>query len=802
MENSMNGKDYGLWKVFLIGAALFALIMVPAVIYCGGTFLFYGDYNSQQIPFNMMMQRNVHEGALNWNWQTDLGAGVLGSYAFYLFGSPFFWLMSLFPTGTAVYLLPWVLALKYGAAAMTAYAYIRRYVKRREAALTGALLYAFSGFQAFNIFFNHFHDVTAFFPLLLITMEDCVERKKRGRFACAVALMAVVNYYFFAGQVVFCLLYFLVKYVLNKEFTMTVRIFFRLALEAITGVLLACFMLLPAAVYVSGNTRLDNWLYGYDILAYKDRLKWFEILFNLFMMPDMPSRPTLFYTGSKWSSLAGYLPMFSMSGVIAYMSVEKKKWPTRLLWALLAMAAVPILNAAFSALNSEYYARWYYMPVLIMAMVTAVTVEEEGTRFHYREPALICIIMPLAFAALALFLPTEDDDGVVTLNSILGNPVCFWVQVAVTLACGLIFLWVVFKMKRNGKFLKKILALTMLSCVLMTGATVALGCPEQEVIEDYRQQALYAEDLGLDEGEYFRIDTEELTNYSMIWGYSNMQAFQSVVPGSIMEFYPKVGVDRGVKSAAKGSLIGLRALFSVKYYLCESGSEETRRDFVKIREKNGMDIYENTRFVPMGFSFDQFITEAEFEKIPENMRHYALVKYLVLTGEQKARYSHLMGEAISGEFAAADYEEDCAALRETACYDFAPDTDGFTARVNMRRENLLFFSVPYSDGFTAYIDGVPVGIEKVDYGFMAVCVPRGDHEIRFDYEAPMGKTGRVLSGLGVVLLILILLVPKIVGRKGTAGEPTAGEESAGQDAVELQEEQAAGEEPEGESSPE
>ena len=30
-------------------------------------------------------------------------------------------------------------------------------------------------------------------------------------------------------------------------------------------------------------------------------------------------------------------------------------------------ALVPILNSAFYALNSSYYARWYYMPVLVLA---------------------------------------------------------------------------------------------------------------------------------------------------------------------------------------------------------------------------------------------------------------------------------------------------------------------------------------------------------------------------------------------------------------------------------------------------
>lgn len=52
----------------------------------------------------------------------------------------------------------------------------------------------------------------------------------------------------------------------------------------------------------------------------------------------------------------------------------------------------------------------------------------------------------------------------------------------------------------------------------------------------------------------------------------------------------------------------------------------------------------------------------------------------------------------------------------------------------MERDNLLFFSVPYDECFTAYVDGVETKIVKADFGFSAVLVPEGDHEVEFRYE--------------------------------------------------------------------
>ncbi|MFR0872586.1 MAG: YfhO family protein, partial [Oscillospiraceae bacterium] len=78
-------------------------------------------------------------------------------------------------------------------------------------ALIGGLLYAFSGYSMYNIFFNHFHEAIVFFPLLLIGLEESVVNKRRGALAAAVAINAFVNDFFFIGECVFLLLYFVIR---------------------------------------------------------------------------------------------------------------------------------------------------------------------------------------------------------------------------------------------------------------------------------------------------------------------------------------------------------------------------------------------------------------------------------------------------------------------------------------------------------------------------------------------------------------------------------------------------------------
>lgn len=196
---------------FILGFLTLFVALLPVMIVDKGYFIYYGDFNAQQIPFYNLANDAVRSGQFGWNWFTDLGSDLLTSYSFYLIGSPFFWLTTILPRGLVSYSIPFLLALKHGLASLTAYIYIRRFVRSKEASLTGALLYAFSGFQIFNIFFNHFQDVTALFPLMLIAMEENINNRRRGWFAVIVAVMAVMNYYFFTGQAVFLIIYFIMR---------------------------------------------------------------------------------------------------------------------------------------------------------------------------------------------------------------------------------------------------------------------------------------------------------------------------------------------------------------------------------------------------------------------------------------------------------------------------------------------------------------------------------------------------------------------------------------------------------------
>ena len=66
---------------FLLGFGSLLVVILPIIIADGGYYIYYGDYNSQQIPFYNLANDAVRSGSFGWNWYTDLGVNFIGSYA-------------------------------------------------------------------------------------------------------------------------------------------------------------------------------------------------------------------------------------------------------------------------------------------------------------------------------------------------------------------------------------------------------------------------------------------------------------------------------------------------------------------------------------------------------------------------------------------------------------------------------------------------------------------------------------------------------------------------------------------------
>lgn len=774
-------------KAFLIALIMAVVLLLPFVIIDGGYFVFYGDYNAQQIPFYKLCINAVHSGNLGWSWQTDLGANFIGSYSFYTLGSPFFWFAALFPVSISQYLMAPLLALKLALCSLFAFAYIRRFVANPDNALIGGLLYAFSGFSLYNIFFNHFHEAIVFFPLLLIGLEEAVVNKRRGAFAVAVALNAFVNYFFFIGECIFLVIYFAARICTSRRFRINLRDFFCLAGESILGVMLAGILFVPSIYQVLDVPRSTQILSGWNFLFYGTQSRYGLILEGMFFPPEIAARTNMFTeANAKWSSVALYLPLFSMAGVIAFVKDAGKHWARVLLPVCLVMALIPGLNASFVLFNNNFYTRWFYMPELICCLATVYTLEHSEIDLKFGWKA--CCVVSGAMTVLVLLFPmtvtneiTKDDGTTEKVKSIVPrilndfNPA---VLINIALCAGmLVVLGVVIHLRKKttaAAFREKILTVTIVCCMILGYYFMAYGRILGPYIGTYNKSV--SARIDIDDIEFYRIEApDEMNNVNMLWNKSSLQSFTSIIPSSTFELYDLLDIERTVNSKPETSHYALRSLTRVKYLILPSDYSEKKRtevlddlrSFSFLKSENGYDIYENEYVMPMGTAYDTYVLNDDMKKSSQG--ELMMIGSVALTEEQAQKYSDLLTPVGAGEKRDAPltyerFQAEVAERCELGVVQFSVNTGGFSAMTSYDRERLVAFSVPYDSGWSAKIGGEPVEIEKVNGGFMAIRVGAGVKEIEFTYKTPGLTVGIILTAAGAVILAAYLVIVYVFRR--------------------------------------
>ena len=797
-------------KVFIITFLSVMFSMMYIIIKNHGLFLFAGDYYYQQIPFYFHASDNIRSGNIGWDWLTDLGSDFVTSYGFYLLGSIFFWTISWIPSEIIKYVMPVMLAVKTSIGAVGAFAYISRYVKNNRMAFIGAYLYSFSGFQMMNLIFNHFHDITALFPYLVLAFEMLVKENKRNFFAFMVALIALTNYYFFFGIVIFVVIYYIVKCI-KKEFLFTFKNFILIIIESLMGVGLAAIILVPTIIHLSSFDRISNTLYGVDLISYGDNTIVPKIIQSMFIIPDPPLNAMLFKSQDNthnWASISLYLPLFSITGVVTYIKRNNHSWMSVLIKICLVMAMIPGLNSAFSCFNASYYARWYFMPILIMCLATAKALEEEydlkyGIKFTSVGLILLSIVACLpdkvikdqSNLEMIFNYDNKETDKVLKFFSMSPIPIVFWQSVAFS-AISLLFLWAFNKEKKITDIKKIIVALIGYVIIINT---IFINNVVQDLLFDRKDELPYkilTEDPpNFRDAEKYRVSIINgggFNNMTMIWDKMNISSFHSIISNEANEFYYNVqGKKRGVAAQYEVDDNAVYGLLSVKYLLNFSTGDDlnvemkpANLDGFSLFDKQGMFyIYRNDYFVPLGVTYDYCIDDETLENylnenVDENIKYQykklVMMRALVLDKEKIEQYKNYISplpESMMDFLNEETYFSDCDVRSRNACTSFEYDSKRYSAEIIVDKPKLVYFSVPCADGWTAKVNGKDSEVIKAHYGLTAVAVEPGENKIEFSYETPGLKEGKTITFISLSVFVLYCFINIALKRQKIALKP-------------------------------
>lgn len=752
---------------FSIGFFLYIAINLPILINDKGILTFGADFYSQTIPFSYHIRDCLLSGEVCWDWSAGLGEQFLGSYAYYNLFSPFSIFYLIVPRNSIIYVLPYVTAIKYGVGSMTAYFYAERFLKNKHFAVIAGVIYMFSSFSAYNVIF-HFVDIIALFPLLLIALEELCVNKRRCIFAITVAFMALLNYYFFFGQAVFCVIYYFVR-LIDKDFKGNIKQFLSVAIEAVIGFMMTAVFMLPVIFQLADSSKATTMISLSDSLWFKSIFNYLKIIQSAFMIPDgihfislFPDSDTMYPYGNLGASLAAYIPLFSAAGVISYIVSKKKSWKSLLILICTVIAFVPVLNQAFSAFNAGYYARWFYMPMLIAVIMSAKALEEQ---ISFKPGIITCGVVLGGMIIYQLLVDTSEMIPRVTPKgsvSLYQNILHFGVT-----ALLLVVLIIVVRSKRDKEFIPKLYIFSIISCYITFGVMIHYvysSPPGAEIIIDY----IAADESFSDTYKNGDRISAGIENTNQMWEIDSVRHFNSLHDKGFKQFLTDSGLGyvSGVFDDITFHTPALADLTSVKYYFIFEGTD-------KLRDEDIVDyigryyVYENPNYIPMGFTYDSTISREEFLKIEDTkLRQKTYLKALIV--EDVTVFSDILpniddkaGEVITD----SEYEQLIADRREGSAYFCEKTSTGLTAKIRLEKENIVFFSTSYNENWTAYVDGSESKVYNVNNGLVGVRVPEGDHEITLTYKIRGIDIGMIITLCAASSLIIYAIFTHKKGKK-------------------------------------
>lgn len=720
---------------FLVNFILGILTIVPVLIRDKGMFSLGTDFDAVFQPIYNLSRDSILNGEICWNWSFDLGTDFIGANSFVALGSPFYILPLILGKIDYLYLGGWMFILKYAVAGATAGLYLCKFVKNKKYVLPASILYAFSGFQAVNLMFGSFHDAVALFPLLLFALEKLMEDKRRGCFALAVCLNALTNYYLFIGEVFFLVIYYVLRFWWNnwREWK---RVFTCIA-EGILGIMMAGIIFIPSALFIINNPRINGHISVSEwfLTNRRDMLK----ILRSFLFPGEMMQQWSCVREYDWSSSSAYLPLVGIVLVVCYVLKKKQKgdWLRRLVVVCTVFMVVPVLCSVFT-LMTDVYCRWYYMPLLMFALASA-RVMEDSSEYATKK---ITVVIGLFLILLIIGFEWWDKNRF----QVIFVKDAYWILNIIGLS-GVLLTGIISNLKKeNVRYLGYLIGISIFA-VSTTGYTCA-RYREVRGYETYEYQEKIAVARELRKALNPQMTPYRLYNMdNVLW--TSMHMFSggggySYVEGSIIELWSMLGEKRRVvcPEIPEGFFDLVGAKYRITMQMLEDENWNLLQEII-IADKKYY-LYEKEGVRPIGVTYNMYMLEQDFLKIPEAKRAMVMQDVIVVDEAEE----HIVNGILM------EYSEKDVIPEHHEISDFNRSGNQFVCSVSSSEESFVLFTIPYANGWRAYVNGEETSVLNTN-GFMAIKVPKGENTIQFTYFNYNVAIGGCISILGFAVWIVL-----------------------------------------------
>ncbi len=757
---------YSIIKVGLVCAVVMFFVMLPSMVSNNGIYIIRGDYVDQYLPRLIKAKKLLSGGFATWDWYNFFGASYNRFGAIFTLNS----VCLLFPQRLIPYVVTYIHLVRAALIGMASYAFLKSISKSDKHCFLGALLYTFSSYSFVNFEFMQFLDALWAFPLLLLAAEKMFQSDKYNHWLILCAFVScAISFYFFVFSTISFSIYFLCRFFFSAAWQKKrdAKHFIIAVIEYVLGFLCA-FVVVAPYLYRTFNSAGSAQEIGTKIgskLICDNTL--FSRLFSLFT----PASTNRFNTfgWSRWNSMAAYVPIFGVSFVFSLLckkDVKDRKWICVLSIAALACVMSSGISLVFNMFSSTYL-RYAYAMILFFVIATVIfldnydaTAAKKGVRITAVAFGSVLAVYMLCYFVLGKF--SAAAEYLVYTHDTEKQSAHFYMLFSVVAALCMLFCLILFVKSKAVR--KRIVPLTA-TVLVVYGSIYTLVNLKDENLLDYfpssdislkeQVEKYFIELPYFEEGDDYRIDfSPQLRNYSYVATKPSITVFESVRNTYASEMADALNMQNGkVDVYPVSNENGLRTLMGVKYYydLCPKDNVPIPEGFVFVRQDNSINVYENENYIGMGFSYGNYITRSDFNKLkPTNPADFML-NVLVVEDDDK----YLLEDVLPY------YDGENSTYEKLKFDSFNTTSKGFTATVSAEKTEIMYVSLPYEDkGWTASVNGEEVDIIRANVGCVAFEIQAGENTVVFEYKSPAEGIGFTMSLVGIALVVIYLMLYK------------------------------------------
>jgi uncharacterized membrane protein YfhO len=624
--------DLGITAV--VATVLMAVVLRYLPLY-GKSMVWMTDGMAQHYPALYLLNDWLRGIAYNpgggvplWSWHLGMGADIISTLSFYVVGDPFTLVSLAFPMHDMEWAFVLMYALRIVAATLASMLYLRRMGAKALASAVGAVIFVFATYLTFTgLHHPMFFNAMVFLPLLLIGVENVLQRRRAWTFAAFVFLAAAGNFYFFYMLTLVTVLYAAARYFQTSEKATRWRglpsQFLRFAGYYIVGVALAAPILLPTILAILNSARGQA---EYEITLF------YPLSIYRSMLPALASASL-----GETSVWLGYAYLGLVLVPAAFVARKTHGALKLMVVACALFVALPMFGSIFNGFTFPSN-RWSFAWGIFIAALAALLLSEDRP-FTRKEilamcagfagyvtlvlvlcqPLSVTVVAPMVFGALTIgiFAIEGLSDGVGAwgqrgrgpgwLPGRWQAPATRWAIIALLVA----------NVLTNAMFLLDIRYSGALTEYVDAGEVRGLYTTNQSKLI-----------RSLPKSEAYRVDNTHTTKRASTWWYYNTALvnkymgtsfYYSIMDGHLTDYHDEIDNSTGWSSFSFDGFDDRAmptTLAGTKYYITEKDETEfVPYGFERDSTRGQAVAYRNTNALPLGFVYTEVIDRSEYEPL-------------------------------------------------------------------------------------------------------------------------------------------------------------------------------------------